>query len=328
MRAIWSGSIAFGLVTIGIRVFSATEDHNITLHQIHDADGGRIRYQRRCEVCGREVKYEHVDRAYADRDQTVVITEDELESLPTERNREVSVLEFVPNDQIDPVMLSRSYYLAPDERAVKAYHLLRRTLDDTDRTAVVRFTLRNKTRLGVLRTRDKVLVLQALRWDDEIRTPDFPELDQSPRLSKAERDSAATLVESLSSDFTPERFTDEYAEELKQLVEAKLEKGDSMDTEETFGEQPEGEDEGDDGKVVDLTEALRRSVERSGSGKSTAQKSGAKETASKKTRAKKTTAAKKTGAKKAATKKAGSKGGKSTTTGSGRSTSTPRQRAG
>lgn len=263
MRAIWTGSIAFGLVNIGVRVFSATEDHNVTLHQIHDADGGRIRYQRRCEICGREVKYEHVDRAYADRDQTVVITEDELESLPTEQNREVAVLEFVPTDQIDPMMLSRSYFLAPDEHAVKAYHLLRRTLDETDRTAVVRFTLRSKTRLGVLRTRDKVLVLQGLLWQDEIRTPDFPELDKSPRLSKAEKETAATLVQSLSSDFTPAEFTDEYTDELKQLVRAKLSEGESIDTEATFGEQPE--DEGSDqDKVVDLAEALRKSVDRAG----------------------------------------------------------------
>lgn len=228
MRAIWTGSIAFGLVNIGIRVFSATEDHNVTLHQVHDADGGRIRNQRRCEICGREVKYEHVDRAYADSDQTVVITEDELKSLPTERNREVAVLEFVPSEVIDPLMLSRSYFLAPEERAVKAYHLLRRTLDETERTAIVRFTLRNKT----------------------------------PRLSKAEKETAATLVQSLSSDFTPEQFTDEYTDELKQLVQAKLDQGESVDTEETFGEQPEDNGEGED-KVVDLAEALRKSVDRS-----------------------------------------------------------------
>lgn len=322
MRAIWSGSIAFGLVTIGVRVFSATEDHNVTLHQIHDADGGRIRYQRRCEVCGREVKYEHVDRAYADSDQTVVITEDELESLPTEQNREVSVLEFVPSDQIDPMMLSRSYYLAPDERAVKAYHLLRRTLDDTDRTAVVRFTLRNKTRLGVLRSRDRVLVLQGLLWDDEVRKPDFPELDQSPRLSKAEKETAATLVESLSSDFTPEQFTDEYTEELKRLVEAKLDKGDSIDTEETFGEQPEADDGAKD-KVVDLAEALRKSVERSRSSRKSAAKksSGSQGGKSKATGKSGTNSKSKTTGNSKTT-------GKSKATGFGRSPSTPRKRAG
>lgn len=268
MRAIWTGSIAFGLVNVGVRVFGATEDHDVTLHQVHAADGGRIRYQRRCEVCGREVAYEHIDRAYADHDQTVVLTDDELSSLPTERNREIEVLEFVPSDQIDPIMLAKSYFLAPEERALKAYELLRRTLDETDRTAVVQFTLRRKTRLGALRTSGKVLILQGLLWDDEVREANFPDLDKSPRLSKAERDIAADLVESLSGDFTPDRFGDEYQEQLKTLVRAKLEQGESVDTEATFGEA--GEDRAEN--VVDLMEALRTSVERSrqrkgGSGK-------------------------------------------------------------
>ena len=186
MRAIWKGAITFGLVNVPIKVYSATEDHDVGLHQVHDADGGRIRYQRRCEVCGKVVDYEHIDKAYAEGDTTVVLTEDDLKSLPEERSREIEVVEFVPSEQIDPIMFDRSYFLEPEKTAVKAYALLRRTLEETDRTAIVQFSLRQKTRLGALRTRGKVLMLQSLLWDDEVREADFDSLDADVRVSAQE----------------------------------------------------------------------------------------------------------------------------------------------
>jgi len=160
MRAIWKGAITFGLVNVPVKVYSATEDHDISLHQVHDADGGRIRYERKCEVCHKVVAYEHIDKAYQDGETTVVLTEDDLKSLPEERSREIEVVEFVPSDQVDPIMFDRSYFLEPDSKSPKAYALLRRTLDETDRTAIVQFSLRQKTRLGALRSRGKVLMLQ------------------------------------------------------------------------------------------------------------------------------------------------------------------------
>ena len=150
-----------------------TEDHDVSLHQVHDADGGRIRYQRRCEVCDKVVDYAHIDKAYDEGGATVVLTEDDLEALPQERSREIEVVEFVPSDQIDPIMLDRSYFLEPDSSSGKAYALLRRTLEETDRTAIVQFSLRQKTRLGALRSRGKVLMLQSFLWDDEVREADF-----------------------------------------------------------------------------------------------------------------------------------------------------------
>ncbi|GAA2102194.1 Ku protein [Microlunatus panaciterrae] len=276
MRSIWKGSIAFGLVNVPVRVYSATEDHDLELHQVHDKDGGRIRYQRRCEVCGRQVDYDHIDKAYEHGDQTVVLTEDDLSVLPEERSREIEVLEFVPSSQIDPIMFARSYFLVPDAKAVKAYALLRRTLSDTDQTAVVQFTLRRRTRLGALRVRGKVLLLQGLLWDDEVREAEFPELDENTSVSSKEREMAASLVQTLSGEFTPEKFTDEYQDQLHRLVEAKLEQGAALDTEATFGRN--GEEEG--GEVVDLMEALRRSVENSrtsrGGGKKPAKKAAKK----------------------------------------------------
>ena len=151
MRAIWKGAITFGLVNVPVKLYAATEDHDVQLHQVHDADGGRIRYQRRCEVCGKVVDYEHIDKAFEEGGTTVVLTEDDLSALPEERSREIEVVEFVPSDQIDPIMFDRSYFLEPDKAAVKAYALLRRTLEESDRTAIVQFSLRQKTRLGALR---------------------------------------------------------------------------------------------------------------------------------------------------------------------------------
>ena len=227
MRAIWKGAITFGLVNVPIKVYSATEDHDVSLHQVHDADGGRIRYQRRCEICGKVVEYEHIDKAYEEGETTVVLTEDDLKSLPEERSREIEVVEFVPSEQIDPIMFDRSYFLEPEKTAVKAYALLRRTLEETDRTAIVQFSLRQKTRLGALRARGKVLMLQSLLWDDEVREADFDDARTPTSGSRAqELKMASSLVDNMAGDFAPDKFSDEYQEQLRTLIAAKLEQGD------------------------------------------------------------------------------------------------------
>ena len=179
--------------------------------------------------------------------------------MPEERSREIDVVEFVPNDQLDPIMFERSYFLEPDSKSFKAYALLRRTLEDADRTAIVQFALRQKTRLGALRVRGDVLMLQSLLWDDEVREAKFPSLDEKVRISAKELEMSRSLVKSFEADFAPDKFTDEYQEQLRELIEAKLKKGDAVSTEETFGESA---DEGG-GEVLDLMEALRRSVEKS-----------------------------------------------------------------
>lgn len=258
MRAIWKGAIAFGLVNVPVKVYAATEDHDVSLHQVHGKDGGRIRYQRRCEICGEVVEYKDIAKAYDDGEQTVVLTDEDLASLPVEKSREIDVVEFVPSDQVDPILFDRTYYLEPDSKSTKSYVLLRRTLEDTDRTAIVQFALRQKSRLGALRVRDDVLTLQTLLWEDEVREASFPSLGEKVRISAKELEMSSALVDSFSSDFDPSEFTDEYQEQLKTLIDAKLEQGESVDTEETFG--TESEDEG--GKVLDLMEALRRSVEK------------------------------------------------------------------
>jgi DNA end-binding protein Ku len=260
VRSIWKGAITFGLVNVPVKIYAATEDHDLELHQVHDKDGGRIKYQRRCEICGRIVDYEHIDRAYDSGDRTVILTDEDLSNLPEERSREIEVVEFVPSDELDPIRFDRSYFLEPDSKSPKAYALLRTTLQKTDRTAIVHFALRQKSRLGALRVRGDVLMLQSLLWDDEVREANFPALTERVTVSAAELTMSEKLVESYSTEFSPERFSDDYQDELRQLIEAKLKKGDDVSTAETFGED---ETSSGGGEVLDLMDALRRSVDAS-----------------------------------------------------------------
>ncbi|MCX6502472.1 MAG: Ku protein [Microbacterium sp.] len=281
MRSIWKGAIAFGLVNVPVKVYSATEDHDVSLHQVHEKDGGRIRYQRRCEICGEIVAYQDIDKAYDDGDRTVVLTDEDLASLPAEKSREIEVVEFVPSDQVDPLLLDRAYYLEPDSASPKAYVLLRKTLEQTDLTAIVRFSLRQKTRLAALRVRDDVLVLQTLLWADEVREAAFPALEETVRISAKELELSASLVDSFAADFDPSAFTDDYQVQLRTLIDAKLEAGDALDTSETFGEQEE-EKTASGGEVIDLMAALQASLEKSRSARGSSSKDAAGDKAEKK----------------------------------------------
>ena len=314
MRSIWKGSIAFGLVNVPVKVYSATEDHDIKFHQVHEKDNGRIRYKRVCEVCGEVVEFRDIAKAYdSDDGQTVIITDEDIATLPEERSREIEVVEFVPADQLDPLMYDKSYFLEPDSKSSKSYVLLAKTLAETDRVAIVHFALRNKTRLAALRVKDfskrDVMVIHTLLWPDEIRDPDFPILDKEVEIKPAELKMAGSVVESMTDDFHPDQFRDDYQEQLHELVQAKLEGGEAF----TVEEQPTELDETDD--VSDLLAKLEASVKARKSGssdssspakKAPAKKAPAKKAAAKKAPAKKAPAkkapAKKTAAKKAAKK--------------------------
>ena len=304
MRAIWSGEITFGLVNVPVKLYGATRSHDISFHQVHDDDHGRIRYERRCEVCGREIDYEHIDKAYEDGDKTVVLSDEELDALPAEENDEIDVVQFVPSDQVDPILLGTSYFLEPVGRSSKAYVLLRRTLEETERTAIVTFTLRTKTRLGVLRVHEELLALQTLRWPTDLKDVDFG--PSRSKVSAKEMEMSAALVEQFSDDFHPEQFTDEYQAELRRLLEAKLEEGDTVDTDATFGKQSSGEDSEEGGKVISLMDALERSVRRRRGGDTGAGDDGEKSGGTKKSGSKKSSSKKSGGAKKSGSKKAGS----------------------
>ncbi|MFI5775731.1 Ku protein [Nocardia sp. NPDC051570] len=260
MRSIWKGSIAFGLVNVPVKVYTATEDHDIRFHQVHAKDGGRIKYDRVCTVCGQSVQYADIDKAYesSEGDQ-VILTDEDFAKLPVAEKHEIPVLQFVPAEQIDPILFDRSYYLEPDSTTPKAYVLLAKTLEQTERVALVNFTLRQKTRLAALRVRDGVLVLQTLLWPDEVRAADFESLDGVAEPRKQELSMAETLVDSMSDDFDPSLYTDDYQIELKRMLDEAIASGSSKVTRPAEPAPAEM-----DAEVVDLVAALQRSLEASG----------------------------------------------------------------
>lgn len=299
MRSIWKGSVAFGLVNVPVKVYSATEDHDLKFHQVHAKDNGRIQYKRVCSECGEVVEYRDIAKAYeSDDGQTVVITDEDIASLPEERSHEIEVLEFVPAAEIDPLMFDRSYYLEPDGKSSKSYVLLAKALAETDRVAIVHFALRNKTRLAALRVKDfskrNVMVVHTLLWPDEIRDPDFPSLDTPAEVRPAELKMANQVVESMAADFHPEEFTDTYQEQLREMVEAKLAGGEAFATEEKPARLDESED------VSDLLAKLEASVRRRREESASRQQAGDTEPAKK-------APAKKAPARKAAPRKAPAK---------------------
>lgn len=326
MRAIWKGAVSFGLVNVPVRLFAATEEHDIRFHQVHREDGGRIRYKRTCSVCGEEVSYDDIAKGYETSDgQLVILTDEDLEKLPVATGHEIDVVEFVPSDQVDPILFARSYYLEPDARATKPYALLREALVETDRMAVVKVALRQKETLAVLRVRDKAILLQTMLWPDEVRKPEFASLDTDVELRPQELKMAASLIESMAADFEPSEFTDEYQGAMKELIDAKLELGESAEL--PSDESSKAPRSG--GEVIDLLTALQRSVDRARAG---ATASGSEQTAEQPTadtaeQATTDKPAKKAPAKKAAAKQSAAKKAAGETAGSTAAKKAPAKKA-
>ena len=254
MRAIWKGAVSFGLVNVPVRLYSATENHDVQFRQVHREDGGRIKYQRICSLDGEQVSYDDIAKGYETEDgQMVVLSDEDLADLPTRSSREIAVDKFVPADQIDPMLLDKTYYLEPDKTAAKPYALLRDALKAADRMAIVTVSLRARMTMAVLRVRDDVIVMQTMLWPDEIRSPDFARLGEETDAKPAELAMANMLVESLAGDYVPEDYEDDYRQAVVAVVNAKLEGGEVR-------EVPAVKETG--GEVVDLLAALQRSVER------------------------------------------------------------------
>ncbi len=228
MRAIWSGAVSFGLVSVPIKLYSATTNHDIRFHQVHGADGGRIKYKRTCSIDGEEVEYADIVKGHeTDDGELITLTEEDLNSLPMASGHEIEVIEFVPADQIDPLLLDKSYYLEPEAKAAKPYALLREALVQTDRVAVVKVALRQRESIALLRVRGKAIVLQTMLWPDEVREPEFAILDAHAELRPQELTMAASLVESLGADFDPSQFHDDYRDAVEELIERKRTTGDT-----------------------------------------------------------------------------------------------------
>ncbi|MBQ1014963.1 Ku protein [Micromonospora sp. M51] len=330
MRAIWKGAVSFGLVSIGVKLYSATEEKDIRFHQVHREDGGRIRYKRTCSVCGEEVTYDDIAKGYdIGGGEMVILTDEDFADLPLTSSRAIDVLEFVPAEQVDPILYNKAYFLEPEGAATKPYVLLRDALIDSERVAIVKVALRQREQLATLRVREGVLLLNTMLWPDEIRTPDFGFLDEDLKVRPPELAMASSLIDSMTGEFEPDVFTDDYRAALQEVIDAKVEGREVV--------QPEEVEEAP-AAAVDLMAALKASVERAkaargeqparaggGAGEPTpissarsaqkaaekkAAKAPAKKTAAKKTAEKKAaepakkTAAKKTAAKKTAAKKA------------------------
>lgn len=294
MRAVWKGAISFGLVSIAVRLYTATEEHDFRLHQVHAADQGRIRYKKVCSVDGEEVSGDQISRAYELEDGRLVVLEPaELANLPISTDRAIEVLEFVERSAVDPIYFQKSYYVEPDPAAERPYVLLRQALVESGRMAVVKITLRQRETLAMLRARDDVIVLHTMMWPDEIRKPDFPFLDKEIGTRKNELAMADSLVQTMAGDFEPEEFKDDYRDAMAAMIEAKA-AGAALPA--------AAADTGEKAQVVDLMTALQRSIDRSKPKAVEAPATTAAKPAAKKAPAK--TAAQKTPAKEAPAKKA------------------------
>jgi len=250
-RSMWKGAISFGLVTIPVSVFPATEEKSLKFNQIHEPDGGRIRYKRVCSIDGEEVPFEEIVKGYeVDKDQYVLLTDEDFDAVPVESSRAIDIQQFVDLEEIDPILYKKSYYLVPEETGAKAYALLRKAMSKDGKVGIAKVSFRDKEHLAALRFVDKVFVLETMYWPDEIRDAEFEGLDQDAKVREQEVEMARTLIENLTDPWDPAQYTDAYREALLQLVEKKI-----------AGEEIEVIEEAPTAKVVDLMEALRASVE-------------------------------------------------------------------
>ena len=253
MRAIWKGAISFGLVTIPVKLYSATETKDVSFHQVRRSDGSRIKYKRVAAVDGEEVSYGDIAKGYElSSGETVILTDADFKDLPLTTSRAIDVLQFVPLEQLDPIFFEKSYYLEPDKAGVKPYVLLRDALEQSGKVAVVKVALRNRESLAALRVRDGVFVLETMLWPDEVRTPEFGFLDEKVEVRAQELTMAGSLIETLTGDFDASQYKDTYREALESVIEAKIEGREVV--------QP-SEDQPTSGTVVDLMAALRASVD-------------------------------------------------------------------
>ncbi|MGD0373857.1 MAG: Ku protein [Streptosporangiaceae bacterium] len=252
MHSMWKGSISFGLVMIPVKLYAATEQKDIAFRQVHRTDGGRIRFRRVCSIDGEEIPYEQVAKGFElPSGEMIVLTDEDMADLPLPTTRSIEVLHFMPADQLDPILLSRSYYVEPESAGARAYVLLRDSLDRSGKVALAIVALRQRESLATLRSRDGVLVLETLLWPDEVRTPAFGFLDDDIEVRSQELKMAASLIDSMTVDFDPDEYHDGYREALQELVNAKAEGREVIQPEE--GEIPGGE-------PTSLADALKASL--------------------------------------------------------------------
>ena len=223
-RSIWSGAISFGLVNVPVKLYSAVSRKTVRFHQLHDADHVRIQQKRVCPADGEEVAYDNIVKGYEiSPDQYVVIEPEELEALDPKKTRAIEIQEFVDLDEIDPIFYDHPYYLAPDTGAAKAYRLLLRAMEETNKVAIARVVIRQKEHLVAIRATGDVMTMATMIFNDEVVSPDtIEELpDDEAEASPREIEMAEQLIGSLTADFDPTKYHDEYRERVMELIEAK-----------------------------------------------------------------------------------------------------------
>ena len=255
MRPIWSGSISFGLVSVPVQMYSATESKELRFHFLHKDDLQPIGYDKVRKDTGEHVDPDDVVRGFEiEKGRYVPIEEEDLDRLDIELTHSIDICDFVDLDEIDPIYFRKAYYLLPQDGAEKPYRLLVRALEETGKVGIAKVVIRNKQHLAALRAYDGILVLETMYYADEVRKPE--KVDGKARVQKAEVDMAKSLVENLSDSFKPEKYDDTYRKELLDLIRAKA-KGAKL---------PEPQEE-DEGEVIDLMAALRESVKETQKGK-------------------------------------------------------------
>jgi DNA end-binding protein Ku len=252
VRTIWKGAISFGLVSIPIKLFPATEHKDVKFRYLHKTCQAPIRYQRVCSACGQEVAQEDIVRGYEyEAGRYVIINEEDLEKVPDERSRSIDIIDFVNIEEIDPVYFDKTYYLSPGEVGEKAYTLLRAAMAETGKIAVAKVVIRSKESLAVIRGYKEILAMETIFYPDEIRdTAQLPGLERNITLHDNELKMARELIENLATSFEPNKYDDEYRKKLIDLIHSKIE-----------GEEIAVPQAAQKGKVVDLMEALKASVE-------------------------------------------------------------------
>ena len=224
MRSMWKGAVSFGLVMIPVKLYAATEQKDIAFRQVHREDGGRIRFRRFCSIEDVEVPYEDIAKGYElPGGEVVVLTEEDMADLPLPTTRNIEVVQFCPAEQVDPIMFNRSYYAEPETAGARAYCLLRDAMEESGKVAIAKVALRQRESLAVLRVREGIMVLETLLWPDEVRETDFPFLDDDIEVRPQELRMASSLIESMTVDFDPDEYHDNYREALQEVVDAKIE---------------------------------------------------------------------------------------------------------
>jgi len=250
-RAIWKGAINFGLVTIPVGLYTATDDKTPKFKQLRKTDHSAIRYKRVAEADGEEVSWDEIVKGYEfEKDRYVVFTDEELEAANPEGNRLVDVVQFVDESEIDPMMYKKSYYLAPEKTGIKAYRILQEALEAKGRVAIAKVSIREKQQLATLRVKDDTIVMETMFWPDELRAGEFEELDADIEVRPEEIEMAGTIIDNMTRPFDESEYQDRTRGAIEELAAKKV-----------AGEEIVAPASPEPTKVVDLLEALKASVE-------------------------------------------------------------------